>query len=129
MKKRIWIKASGIPLAGIEESGFVCLSREKLGEIEFNTYSEDSVLREEEVKSDMKNAIISPENLRPSVETSLHNLIDFAYVVHTHPTLVNGLMCSNECESRGGEAVLHRMPFMWNIPIPDLSCLKRYRSA
>ena len=110
-EERIWIKASGIPLAGIDKSGFVCLSREKLGEIEVNQYSEDPVLREEEVKSDMQKAIISPENLRPSVETSLHNLIDFSFVVHTHPTLVNGLMCSNdvkaEVESRLGRDALY----------------------
>ena len=110
-KKRIWIKASGIPLAGIGENGFVCLSREKLKEIESNIYSEDPVLREEEVKSDMNSAIISPENLRPSVETSLHNLIGYAYVVHTHPTLVNGLMCSMnvkaEVERRFGSDALY----------------------
>ncbi|MCK4749168.1 MAG: class II aldolase/adducin family protein, partial [Bacteroidales bacterium] len=41
---------------------------------------------------------ISPDNLRPSVETSLHNLIEYAYVIHTHPTLVNALMCSNDAE-------------------------------
>lgn len=96
--ERIWIKASGIPLAGIGKSGFVCLSREKLAAIERNSYSTDPVLREEQVKTDMQGAIISPENLRPSVETSLHNLIDFDYVVHTHPTLVNGLMCSRNVE-------------------------------
>ena len=94
-EERIWIKASGIPLAGIDESGFVCLSREKLAKIETSKYSEDPVSREEEVKADMTRAIISPENLRPSVETSLHNLIGYTFVVHTHPTLVNGLMCSN----------------------------------
>jgi rhamnose utilization protein RhaD (predicted bifunctional aldolase and dehydrogenase) len=109
--ERIWIKASGIPLAGIAESGFVCLSREKLGEIEVNTYSENAVQREEDVKSDMKKAIISPENLRPSVETSLHNLIGYTYVIHTHPTLVNGLMCSNhvkeEVEARFGTDALY----------------------
>ncbi len=110
-EQRLWIKASGIPLAGIEKSGFVCLSREKLGKIELASYSEDSVLREEQVKSDMQKAIISPENLRPSVETSLHNLIDFSFVVHTHPTLVNGLMCSNhvkaEVESRFASDALY----------------------
>ena len=109
--ERIWIKASGIPLAGISEGGFVCLSRQKLGEMEENTYSEDSVLREEQVKSDMQRAIISPENLRPSVETSLHNLIDYAFVIHTHPTLVNGLMCSRnvteEVETRFGSDALY----------------------
>jgi len=33
-------------------------------------------------------------NKRPSVETSLHNLLNFPYVVHTHPTYVNALLCS-----------------------------------
>ncbi len=109
--ERIWIKASGIPLAGIGESGFVCLSRQSLGEMEENTYSEDSVLREEQVKSDMQRAIISPKDLRPSVETSLHNLIDYAYVVHTHPTIINAVMCANdakqEVEERFGSEALY----------------------
>jgi len=96
--EKIWIKASGIPLSGIGEEGFVCLSRHALGIIETSTYSEDPIVREEEVKADMKKAVLSPANLRPSVETSLHNLIDFTYVVHTHPTLVNGLMCSNQAK-------------------------------
>lgn len=108
--ERIWIKASGIPLAGIDEGGFVCLSREKLGKIEKATYSNDPVEREEEVKADMKAAILSPDHLRPSVETSLHNLIDYSFVIHTHPTLVNGVMCSNhareEVELRFGTDAL-----------------------
>jgi len=109
--EKIWIKASGIPLAGIGESGFVCLSRKKLGAIEENTYSEDSVLREEQVKGDMQKAIISPDNLRPSVETSLHNLIDYMYIVHTHPGLINAVMCARdakkEVEERFGSEALY----------------------
>ena len=109
--ERIWIKASGIPLEGIGEDGFVCLSREKLGEIAVKSYSEEPVKREEQVKGDMKGAIISPQNLRPSVETSLHNLIDYAFVIHTHPTLVNGLMCSQnvreEVHKRFGKDALY----------------------
>ena len=108
---RIWIKASGIPLAGIGESGFVCLSRQELREIEEKTYPEDSLIREEQVKSDMQKAIISPKNLRPSVETSLHNLIDYPYVVHTHPTIINAVMCANdaqkEVEQRFGSEALY----------------------
>ena len=108
--KTIWIKASGIPLAGIGEDGFVSLSREKLSLIETLDFSEDEARREEEVKAHMKEAIISPQNLRPSVETSLHNLIDYTYVVHTHPTLVNGLMCANnaleEVDKRFGKRAL-----------------------
>lgn len=110
-ESQIWIKASGIALAGIGEGGFVKLSRAKLGEIEDKTYSEDPILREEQVKSDLNEAIISPENLRPSVETSLHNLIDYAFVVHTHPTLVNGLMCAmnvkDEVKKRFGRDALY----------------------
>lgn len=109
--KQLWIKASGIALAGIGEDGFVKLSREKLGEIEDKSYSEDAVIREEQVKKDLHEAIISPDNLRPSVETSLHNLIDYAFVVHTHPTLVNGLMCAmnvnEEVEQRFGADALY----------------------
>ena len=94
----LWIKASGIPLAGITEEGFVSLSREGLTKIEDGSFSDDPVLREEEVKEQMKKAIIKPKNLRPSVETSLHNLIDYNFVIHTHPTLVNALMCAQEVE-------------------------------
>ena len=97
-QENIWIKASGIPLAGIGPDGFVSLSRKGLAVIEEKEFSEDPVRREEEVKEEMKKAIISPENLRPSVETSLHNLIDYSYVIHTHPTLVNALMCANHVE-------------------------------
>ena len=90
----LWIKASGIPLAFISEHGFVCMSRSALQQVGDRQYSSNPLIREEEVKKAIASAVVSPENLRPSVETSLHNVVDFAYVVHTHPTLVNGLMCS-----------------------------------
>ena len=35
---------------------------------------------------------------RPSVETSMHNVMEYAFVVHLHPTLVNGLMCSQNAK-------------------------------
>jgi rhamnose utilization protein RhaD (predicted bifunctional aldolase and dehydrogenase) len=34
------------------------------------------------------------EQKRPSVEALLHDILPFAFVVHTHPALVNGLTCS-----------------------------------
>ena len=107
----IWIKASGISLANIDSHGFVCLSRAKLGVMENKTYSEDPVLRELEVLSDLSHAIISTQELRPSVETSLHNLIEYTYIVHTHPTLVNAMMCARdskkEVEKRFGNRALY----------------------
>lgn len=92
----LYIKASGIALATIDVNGFVQMSRELLRRMENKQYSENAAEREEQVKQDLKKAIIHPEHLRPSVETSLHNLFDYSYVVHTHPTLVNGVMCAND---------------------------------
>ncbi|MBK6283377.1 MAG: class II aldolase/adducin family protein [Draconibacterium sp.] len=94
--KHLWIKASGINLGDITENGFCVLDRKKLAEIPNQQFSTDSDKREEEVKNALLNSRIDPDSgLRPSVETSLHNLFEYSFVVHTHSTLVNGLMCSN----------------------------------
>jgi NAD(P)-dependent dehydrogenase (short-subunit alcohol dehydrogenase family)/rhamnose utilization protein RhaD (predicted bifunctional aldolase and dehydrogenase) len=99
-KGTIWIKASGTSLEGISEDGLVALSREKLAVISGRSYSEDTVRREEEVKNDMFNAILDPgKGKRPSVETSLHNLISYRFVVHLHPTLINGMLCSRNAKN------------------------------
>jgi rhamnose utilization protein RhaD (predicted bifunctional aldolase and dehydrogenase) len=95
----IWIKASGIALETIDENGFVCLSRAKLKAVSTKTYSQDSAQREAEVKSDLAGAIVSEGNNRPSVETSMHEVIDYPFVVHTHPTKVNAVMCAKNAES------------------------------
>jgi NAD(P)-dependent dehydrogenase (short-subunit alcohol dehydrogenase family)/rhamnose utilization protein RhaD (predicted bifunctional aldolase and dehydrogenase) len=62
------------------------------------TYSANAAEREEEVKNDLASATLTKDK-RPSVETSMHNVIDFAFVVHLHPTVVNGLMCAGNAES------------------------------
>ena len=98
-KKHIWIKASGVALETIDENGFVCLLRDKLKIVSTKNYSSDATLREAEVKADLAGAIVSEGNNRPSVETSMHEIIDYQYVVHTHPTKVNALMCSKNAES------------------------------
>jgi len=94
----IWVKASGTSLADIDEDGFVCLSRNLLKQIATSTYSSNAQEREEQVKNDLYKAIISTNGKRPSVETSMHEVIDYAFVVHTHPTLINSLMCSVKSE-------------------------------
>ncbi|MCK5136709.1 MAG: class II aldolase [Bacteroidales bacterium] len=110
-REKLWIKASGVSLADIGTDGFVSLSRELLGLMEDKIYKEDSGLREEQVKNDLKKAIVSQEHLRPSVETSLHNLIDYSYIIHTHPTVVNAMMCAKnaqkEVEERFGSEALY----------------------
>ena len=96
----IWIKASGSPLAGLTEEGLVALSREKLRLISVKQYPDDPAAREEEVKADMFRSILEPgRNKRPSVETSLHEIIQYKYVVHLHPTIINGVLCSHNAKS------------------------------
>jgi NAD(P)-dependent dehydrogenase (short-subunit alcohol dehydrogenase family)/rhamnose utilization protein RhaD (predicted bifunctional aldolase and dehydrogenase) len=96
----IWIKASGQSLAEMTEDGLVALNRDKLHVISSNTYSDDPSAREEEVKADMFLSIIDPgKNKRPSVETSLHEIIRYKFVVHLHPTRINGILCSRNAKN------------------------------
>lgn len=99
---RIWVKASGHALATISEEGFAVLDRALLNPMGTKDYGADAALREERVKNDLASACLT-RGRRPSVETSLHNCIGFAYVVHLHPALVNGLMCSDNCAAKVAE--------------------------
>ncbi len=111
-EKHLWIKASGVNLSDIDETGFCILDREKLKDIPNQQFSADPTKREDEVKNALLNSRIDPDSgLRPSVETSLHNLFETSFVVHTHNTLVNGLMCSNQAAEKTleifGEEILY----------------------
>ncbi|MBK5195422.1 MAG: SDR family NAD(P)-dependent oxidoreductase [Proteiniphilum sp.] len=94
-EEKIWVKASGSSLATITEEGFAVLDRSILNLMSVKVYSSNAAEREEQVKHDLAVAAITRDK-RPSVETSMHNVIDFAYVVHLHPTAVNGLMCAQD---------------------------------
>ncbi|MDR2119601.1 MAG: SDR family NAD(P)-dependent oxidoreductase [Tannerella sp.] len=96
--EKLWVKASGCALANITEDGFAVLDRRKLNLISEKTYSRDSAVREEEVKHDLAAACLTKDR-RPSVETSMHNAMKARFVVHLHPTVVNGLMCSRNAEA------------------------------
>ncbi len=96
----IWIKASGQSLAEMTEESLVALDREKLHVISSKTYSDEPSIREEQVKGDMFLSILDPgKNKRPSVETSLHEIIRYRFVVHLHPTIINGLLCSRNAKN------------------------------
>lgn len=101
-ENRLWVKASGHALATITEDGFAVLDRTLLNEMGEKAYNEDTAIREEQVKNDLAVACVTKDR-RPSVETSLHNCMGFAFVVHLHPTLVNGLMCSANAEAACGK--------------------------
>ncbi len=95
---KLWVKASGHALATITEEGFAVLDRALLNQMGEKVYSTDAIQRETQVKDDLARATLTPGR-RPSVETSLHNCMSAHFVVHLHPTLVNGLMCSRNAES------------------------------
>ena len=96
-EKHLWVKASGHALATIDENGFAVLDRSLLAPMGTRQYSADVNEREARVKDDLALANLTRDR-RPSVETSLHDCMDYAYVVHLHPTLVNALMCSNKAQ-------------------------------
>jgi len=107
----IWIKSSGNALADLSEEGLVALNRQKLHKISTASYSEDAMVREEQVKADLFSSMLEQAGgKRPSVETSLHEIINYKYVVHLHPTLVNGILCSRNAKNLSlklfGESVL-----------------------
>jgi rhamnose utilization protein RhaD (predicted bifunctional aldolase and dehydrogenase) len=105
----LYIKSSGVPLADISPEGFVRMDRQALSRIWEKAYPPDPKERESAVLADMMAARCPGEEAkRPSVETLLHDILPFAYVVHTHPALVNGLTCS-----RWGEKAVRAL-FNWD---------------
>lgn len=96
--EKLWVKASGHALATITEDGFAIMDRNLLNQMGEKEYSPDAAVREEQVKNDLAAACIT-KGRRPSVETSLHNCMSFPFIVHLHPTIVNGLMCSVKAAS------------------------------
>ncbi len=113
---RMFVKASGTQLGTIEADGFSEIDLTKLNRIWSGSYSGDKDEREEQVLADLMSSRIDPESRRPSVETLLHGLFPYAWVIHTHPAGINGITCS-----RQGEEAARRIlgnEILW-IPVID----------
>ncbi len=110
----LFIKASGTTLAEITEDGMVKMRRDRLDAIWSRRYDRDPARREAQALADLMDARAEGETKRPSVETLLHELLRYPYVVHTHPSLVNGLTCGRQGEKIAGELFPERM--IW-IPV------------
>ena len=121
-KETLWIKGSGVSLADITSAGFVAMDREKLAALwGLSGDSEAGSGRAAEREAAVLEGLMAArrpgeEQKRPSVETLLHDLLPFAYVVHTHPSLVNGLTCSRDAEKAAQS--LFGDDVVW-IPISD----------
>lgn len=98
------IKASGHALADIDTDGFVSMDRGKLASIWQAEYPEDTKEREARALADLMAARLPADReKRPSVETLMHDLFPQRLVLHTHPSLVNGLTCSADGETAARE--------------------------
>jgi rhamnulokinase len=93
------VKASGSTLANITEEGFVELNRAGLRSVLDCETNSDVTLREQRFKYAILAARLYPDKgQRPSVECALHNLLPSRFVMHTHPTIVNTVTCSEKGE-------------------------------
>ena len=106
---RMWVKGSGTSLATITAEGFVEMELSKLNQIFENEYPDSDDEREAMVLKDLMAA--RAEDKRPSVETTLHGLFEYTYVLHLHPALVNGLTCSKGGEKTAREII--KRDFIW----------------
>lgn len=103
-EERLAIKASGRALGQISADDFVEIDRTALAPLFTSEYPEDPHEREAQALADLMNSRVAGQGtLRPSVETLMHDVFPQTYVVHTHPTLVNGLTCSKDAEARALE--------------------------
>ena len=96
----LYVKASGAALSTITVDGFVRMEMAKLAAIWGKTYPDESSAREAQALADLMAArAAGQETKRPSVETLMHALLSYTFVVHTHPAIVNGITCSQEGEA------------------------------
>jgi rhamnose utilization protein RhaD (predicted bifunctional aldolase and dehydrogenase) len=115
-KRYLYIKASGFKLASIEEDGFVKLDRNALNRIWEKEYAVDVNLREKQALQDLMDSRVRGETKRPSVESLLHAMLPQKYVVHTHPTIVNGLTCS-----KSGRQITEKLFYSRCMWIPSVN--------
>lgn len=93
---RLYIKPSGVSLKEIRPEDFVPMDRARLNEMLTAQYPADDKEREALALEKMMAAVAGPGARRPSVETPLHNLFPYRFVLHIHPALVNGLTCGKD---------------------------------
>jgi len=101
-----WVKASGTELHTIDRTGFVRVSLERI-----LAMLDAAELIDEQVKQRLSEARVDPltglgspmdDGARPSIESILHaiclSLEGINFVGHTHPTVVNAILCSKKAE-------------------------------
>ena len=109
----LYVKPSGVSLAAIQPENFVKMERAQIRKIFTGNLPSDVNEREAAAKDLMMAAVRSGS--RPSVEAPLHELLPFAYVVHLHPAMVNGMTCAE----KAAETCVKLFPDALWIPYVD----------
>mgnify|MGYP003731890293 CR=1 FL=1 len=99
----LYIKPSGTTLATIQPEDFIAVDRASLQHVFTADLPEDVWEREAAVKEIMMLAVRPIGSGRPSVESPVHDVIEFPYVFHLHPTMVNGFTCAADGEAACAE--------------------------
>ena len=95
----LWVKGSGTDLASITEAGFAALRLDEVVPLRERESMDDATMVEYLLRCG-----ISPNQLRPSIETLLHAFIPALHVDHTHPDAIIALTSSPEGRSLAEEA-------------------------
>jgi len=94
---RFYVKVSGTQLLGATEESFVPVDRKKI----LAMLDQDS-LSDEEIAAGLLDAVSDSSGRKPSVETMFHayllSLPQVNFVAHTHPTMVNMILCSTRAQ-------------------------------
>lgn len=105
----LYIKPSGTTLATLQPEQMIAMDRKAIRRLFSETLPEGVWEREAAVKSFMAEAVRPVGSGRPSVEAPVHEVIEYRYVFHLHPVLVNGMTCAKEgraaCERLFPEAL------------------------
>ncbi|HBB92308.1 MAG: hypothetical protein A2X22_00635 [Bacteroidetes bacterium GWF2_49_14] len=96
--KYLYVKASGTRLGTLTERELIKIDRQALNGVLSGSFPDDAFQRDQMILSGLMNSCVDNErNLRPSVETPLHNLVRYRFVIHTHSTRLNAMLCSQGC--------------------------------
>jgi ribulose-5-phosphate 4-epimerase/fuculose-1-phosphate aldolase len=97
-ERQMIIKASGTDLSAVTDAaGHVLVDYPMIGKY-ISMVSQNSELDDGQYNETIRKSIIGRQNSQPSIETGFHALLGPA-VIHTHPILVNAVVCCREGRS------------------------------
>lgn len=118
-----WVKASGLPLDGIEPGGFTRVRTRAILDLIDGPDLDDA-----DIKAALAAAKLDASDRHPSIETLVHalaiRLCGAVFVGHTHPVALNAVLCSRGArEALSGhlfpETALYLGPHPLIVPYAD----------